>query len=112
MKRRQLLVVFLVFDLAVAVLVVYNYGIFTAARRTMATVGTATAAAAQQPVAGLVPDLPPAVLALFAPLPAEATPPDYEISDALVALGRTLWYDRRLSIDQQVSCNTCHLLDR
>nr|HMN31687.1 cytochrome-c peroxidase [Caldilineaceae bacterium] len=25
---------------------------------------------------------------------------------------RTLWYDRRLSIDQQVSCNTCHLLDR
>ncbi|HMN31688.1 MAG TPA: hypothetical protein PKE45_26300 [Caldilineaceae bacterium] len=85
MKRRQLLVVFLVFDLVVALLVVYTYGIFSAVQRTLATVSTATAAAAPQPVAGLIPDLSPAVLALFAPLPAEATPPDYAISEALVA---------------------------
>ena len=31
---------------------------------------------------------------------------------ALVELGRLLWYDRRLSLNGEQSCNTCHLLDR
>lgn len=31
---------------------------------------------------------------------------------ALVELGRLLWYDRRLSLSGEQSCNTCHLLGR
>ena len=30
----------------------------------------------------------------------------------LVSLGRQLYYDTRLSKNQQLSCNSCHLLDK
>jgi cytochrome c peroxidase len=51
-------------------------------------------------------------LALFTPLPtlmeSEANP----ITLAKVNLGRKLYYDPRLSRNHDVSCNTCHLLDK
>jgi len=51
-------------------------------------------------------------VAIFGVLPKEAVSPDNAITPAKVELGRVLYYDPRLSKNQDVSCNTCHLLDR
>ena len=51
------------------------------------------------------------VKALFKPLPPSFDRTDAPTSDALVALGRQLYFDKRLSKNQDVSCNTCHALD-
>lgn len=48
----------------------------------------------------------------FDPLPLKAESPDNPLTDAKVALGRTLFYDPRLSKNHDTSCNTCHLLDK
>jgi len=42
----------------------------------------------------------------------DTTPPDDRITDETATLGRVLFYDRRLSITNQVSCATCHQQDR
>lgn len=54
----------------------------------------------------------PAALKMFAPLPAEMDSASNPISDAKVNLGRMLYYEPRLSRSQDVSCNTCHQLDK
>jgi cytochrome c peroxidase len=119
MKRKQLLIAFLLFDAVVALLLLYTIGLFSVGQRTAVALHTATANAQVQAeddpasaTGGLIPDLTPTVLSLFLPLPAEATPADYQLSEPLIGLGRTLWYDQRLSINQSQSCNTCHPLDR
>lgn len=56
-------------------------------------------------------ELRPGMLSLFAPLPEVALPTEYELTDELVDLGRMLYYEERISISQEMSCNTCHLLD-
>jgi cytochrome c peroxidase len=48
----------------------------------------------------------------FAPLPAVMTSTSNPITEEKVALGRMLYYEPRLSKSQQISCNTCHLLDK
>lgn len=53
----------------------------------------------------------PRILAAFRALPQEATPVNYEMSEELVDLGRMLFYEERISINQEMSCNSCHLLD-
>lgn len=45
-------------------------------------------------------------------LPAEFTNPANELSDAKIDLGRKLYYDGRLSLGGELSCNSCHLLDQ
>jgi len=50
--------------------------------------------------------------AVFGALPVEASNPENAITPAKVELGRILYYDPRLSKNHDVSCNTCHLLDR
>jgi cytochrome c peroxidase len=50
-------------------------------------------------------------LAVFSPLPERMESADNELTLAKVNLGRKLFYDPRLSKSQDVSCNTCHLLD-
>ena len=50
-------------------------------------------------------------LKLFRPLPAVMESADNPITDAKVKLGRMLYYEKRLSANHQVSCNTCHPLD-
>jgi len=50
--------------------------------------------------------------AVFGTLPVEASNPENAITPAKVELGRTLYYELRLSKNHDVSCNTCHLLDR
>ena len=50
--------------------------------------------------------------AVFGTLPSEAANPANPITDAKVDLGRMLYYDARFSKAQQISCNSCHPLDR
>lgn len=45
-------------------------------------------------------------------VPARATIADAEPSPAKLELGRMLYYEKRLSKSQEVSCNSCHQLDR
>ena len=50
--------------------------------------------------------------AFLGALPAKAPNPENPVTPAKVELGRMLYYDERLSKNHDVSCNTCHLLDR
>jgi cytochrome c peroxidase len=54
----------------------------------------------------------PALLASFAPLPEVVEPENYELTDELIDLGRLLFYEERISISQEMSCNSCHFLDQ
>lgn len=71
--------------------------------------GDEPAAAAPDPTRAALRDQADALLGA---LPAEAPNPDNPITPAKVALGRMLYYDARLSKNHDVSCNSCHLLDR
>jgi cytochrome c peroxidase len=53
-----------------------------------------------------------AALAMFAPLPDVMPSPDNPITEAKVTLGRALYFEKRLSRDNSISCNDCHALDR
>jgi cytochrome c peroxidase len=48
---------------------------------------------------------------LGTPAPAAESPAN-PVTDAKVNLGRMLYFDQRLSIDNDVSCNSCHQLDK
>jgi cytochrome c peroxidase len=49
---------------------------------------------------------------IFGTLPATAENPANPTSPAKVELGRMLYYDARLSKNHDISCNSCHQLDR
>jgi cytochrome c peroxidase len=53
----------------------------------------------------------PAKVQLFEPLPDQMTSKTNPVTEEKVALGRMLYYEARLSKSQQISCNSCHLLD-
>jgi cytochrome c peroxidase len=57
-------------------------------------------------------DVTDSFLAMFKPLPAEASAPDNELTQAKTDLGRMLYYDKRFSKNQDISCNSCHMLDK
>jgi cytochrome c peroxidase len=63
----------------------------------------ATATATQGPTA-----LRERAKAIFGTLPDEAASATNPITDAKIALGRRLYYDPRLSKNQDISCNSCH----
>lgn len=44
----------------------------------------------------------------FKPLPSEALNPENPLTPEKIALGKALYYDNRLSMNQTQSCNTCH----
>lgn len=46
----------------------------------------------------------------FKPLPERADSPDNPITEAKVELGRKLYFDKRLSRNETISCNSCHSL--
>lgn len=50
--------------------------------------------------------------AIFGTLPAEFPSPDNPLGGEKVKLGRMLFFDERLSVEGDRSCNTCHRLDR
>ncbi len=51
-------------------------------------------------------------LAIFAPLAGEVTAATGPATPAQVALGQMLYFEKRLSKNQDLSCNSCHMLDR
>jgi cytochrome c peroxidase len=54
----------------------------------------------------------PAMLGAYAVLPEVMASPKNPITDAKIALGRMLYFDTRLSKNHDISCNSCHLLDK
>jgi cytochrome c peroxidase len=54
----------------------------------------------------------PSKLQLFKPLPETIVSETNPITDQKIALGRMLYYENRLSRSQQISCNSCHMLDK
>lgn len=52
------------------------------------------------------------MLSAFGPLPAAMTSDKNPITEPKVELGRMLYYDKRVSRDGDVSCETCHQLDK
>ncbi|MBW1878129.1 MAG: c-type cytochrome [Deltaproteobacteria bacterium] len=66
----------------------------------------------EAPVEEGAPTVNAAHKALFAPLPEAMESPANPLTDEKIALGRMLYYDARLSVNDEISCNTCHLLDK
>ncbi|MEZ4864048.1 MAG: cytochrome c peroxidase [Caldilineaceae bacterium] len=135
MKRSPLFIMILLIELIVAIILFFNYQYFIERLQKIPATLEATAptsndaevaaTAANGPTANtqvvalappdpsrgtLDPAIAPAVLSLFAPLPVEVPSPTYQLTDALVSLGKALYYDPRLSVNQTQSCNTCHPL--
>jgi cytochrome c peroxidase len=54
------------------------------------------------------PAIDPSQLVMFQPLPDAAIGQAGAPSEAMVSLGRMLYFEPRLSKNQQISCNTCH----
>lgn len=75
-----------------------------------APVAEAPAAPAPAAPAGAV-TIDPTRLAAFQPLPAAFESAANPITEEKVALGRTLYFETRLSRSQEISCNSCHKLD-
>jgi len=61
---------------------------------------------------GAGPEVDPARLSGFQPLPPAMESRKNPITDAKIRLGRMLYYEKRLSRNRDISCNTCHLLNR
>lgn len=49
---------------------------------------------------------------IFGVLPGEAPNPQSPATPEKIALGRMLYYESRITLSQQLSCNSCHPLDR
>ncbi|MFN8494077.1 MAG: cytochrome c peroxidase [Caldilineaceae bacterium] len=140
MKRTPLLYTILIIELAVGIILLYNFRYLSdlLKQKAMATTTTIAAATSVAPAANppaqqaaapqpannnpqpannnppplkLV-ELSPAVLSVLGVLPTEATPTDYKITEEMITLGRMLFYEPRLSATQDMSCNTCHVLGR
>lgn len=56
-------------------------------------------------------DFNPRLLRRFAPLRSSIDSPEHPLTEERIALGRMLYYDTRLSKNQDLSCNSCHRLD-
>lgn len=58
----------------------------------------------------LIPDSPQ--VKVFAPLPEVMESAKNPLTEEKIVLGRILYYDPRLSMGQEIACNTCHQLDK
>ncbi len=63
------------------------------------------------PVAPPPVEIAPSVMEMFKPLPARFENADNATTPEKVTLGRLLFFDTRLSKNQDISCNSCHGLD-
>lgn len=50
--------------------------------------------------------------AIFGTLPTEVPDPENPFSEEKIKLGRMLYFEKRLSKNQDIACNSCHKLDR
>ncbi|MBK8481594.1 MAG: cytochrome-c peroxidase [Proteobacteria bacterium] len=74
-----------------------------------------TAAAASSTPTAATPasaEVDTSMLQAFAALPAAIESPKNPLSEPKIALGRMLYFDKRLSKNHDVACNDCHLVDR
>ncbi|MEZ4299079.1 MAG: cytochrome c peroxidase [Polyangiaceae bacterium] len=69
-------------------------------------------AAAAAAKAAAAPVIDKSDLGFFKVLPAKYESQANPITDAKVTLGRTLYYENRLSLNQEISCNSCHDLEK
>jgi len=53
----------------------------------------------------------PRLLRRFAPVRASIDSPEYPMTEERIALGRMLYFEKRISLNQDLSCNSCHQLD-
>lgn len=65
-----------------------------------------------RPAAEKTVTIDPVRLHLFAPLPETMASDLNPITDEKAALGRMLFFETRLSRSQEISCNSCHMLDQ
>ncbi|WP_437753844.1 cytochrome c peroxidase [Sorangium sp. So ce1389] len=70
--------------------------------------GTAPTPGPNEPAVQIDPER----LASFNPLPAVVTSSNNPLTDEKIQLGRMLFFDSRLSKNHDLSCNSCHPLDR
>lgn len=82
----------------------------TAAQPSVATAPPAAVPAAASPVEASR-AFNPRLLRRFAPLRLRLESAEAPATEAQIALGRTLYFDKRLSRNRDVSCNSCHRLD-
>lgn len=73
---------------------------------------TKRAATTPEPPAPDRSEFNPRLLRRFRPLREHFADDSKPLNEALVTLGRMLYYDKRLSKNHDVSCNTCHQLTR
>jgi cytochrome c peroxidase len=52
------------------------------------------------------------LVAMFKPLPEDMATDTRPITPERVALGKMLYFDKRLSKNHDISCNSCHMLDK
>src|SRR5690606_3070062 len=70
-------------------------------------------AAAPAPVAPAKPTFNMNMVAAFKPsLPKEFENKDDPVTEEKITLGRKLYFDKRMSKNHDISCNTCHQLDK
>ena len=73
---------------------------------------TATAKATAEPKAPARPEIAADDLKGYEVLPAVFENPDNEVTEEKIQLGRMLYFEKRLSKNHDVSCNSCHMLDK
>jgi cytochrome c peroxidase len=73
---------------------------------------TASASASAAPVLAASPVIEEGRTDSFGQLPTVVSSATNPLSDEKISLGRMLYYEERLSKNHDVSCNTCHLLDK
>lgn len=137
MKRGPLIIVILVIEVIIAFILLFNYRYLvdrlqpssatpvletlpTGALQVIESLASSSTVSSLTPTAmpstgaqqQLLADISPAILTLFSVLPKEAPPLAYQMTEPLVTLGRTLFYEPRLSVNKVQSCNTCHPLDK
>jgi cytochrome c peroxidase len=126
MKRRPLIFSILAVEVIIALVLIFNYRYLLLRLRPAQSdavlevlptgnLTTGSALTGSQPAGNLpgtqgqlLVEIPPAMFSLFGVLPKEAPPLNYQMSDALTALGKVLFYESRLSVNRLQSCNSCH----
>lgn len=58
------------------------------------------------------PNADPGIISAYQPLPKVMASKDNPLTPEKIALGRMLYFDKRLSKNHDISCNSCHMLDK
>lgn len=100
--------------LTLGTLVLCSVGLFGCPQQETAKPVVPSEPAAPAPAAAPAsPTIDPARLAVFGtPLPQQYDSKDNPPTDEKIALGRQLYYEKRLSKNHEISCNSCHDLAR